>query len=94
MRKIEQQIGKAFNSGKKLSVGNTETDGKSVFLHGNEIIKRMKGHVYISLAGWPTPTTRSRINAITGAHTNQSRDEQYLDGKPIDCHAWYKVKGS
>mgnify|MGYP005838283939 CR=1 FL=1 len=40
MRKVTQQIKKAFEKGESLKVGNTRTDGKSVFLHGNEIVKR------------------------------------------------------
>ena len=35
MRKVTEQIKQAFEQGKSKKVGNTETDGTSVFLHGN-----------------------------------------------------------
>lgn len=67
MRKISQQIGQAFKLGQKLSVGNTVTDGTTVWLHGNAIVRRDEdGIIEFSLAGWPTPTTRERINGVLG----------------------------
>ena len=59
MRKVTQQIKDAFEQGKAKKVGNTETDGKTVWLHGNAIVKRdPDGLVRWSLAGWNTTTTR------------------------------------
>ena len=41
------------------------TDGNQVFLHGNRIAWKLNNKkVAITLAGWPTPTTRERLNAI------------------------------
>ena len=40
MRKVTQQIKDAFEQGKAKKVDNTETDGKTVWLHGNAIVKR------------------------------------------------------
>ena len=61
MRKVTQQIKNAFDQGTSKKVGNTETDGKTVWLHGNAIVKRdPDGLVRWSLAGWNTPTTRER----------------------------------
>ena len=65
MRKISKQIAQAFNEGKTKSLGNTYTDGKSVYLHGNKIAWRSSGNgLELTLAGWPTATTRERLNAI------------------------------
>jgi hypothetical protein len=66
MRKITQRVATAFHSHSKLSVSNTITDGESVWLHGNKIIKRENNEIYFSLAGWNTLTTRERINGIVG----------------------------
>lgn len=66
MRKITQRIATAFHSHNRLSISNTMTDGESVWLHGNKIIKRENNEIYFSLAGWNTLTTRERINGIVG----------------------------
>ena len=59
MRKVTQQIKQAFERGEAKTIGNTTTDGNTVWLHGNAIVKRdADGLVRWSLAGWNTPTTR------------------------------------
>ena len=65
MRKISKTIANAFNRGLTASVGNTRTDGQSVWLHGNKIAWRQNGNrLALTLANWPTVTTRERLNAI------------------------------
>ena len=69
MRKISKLVGEAFATGKAFSRSslNTHTDGMTVWLHFNPIIRytdASKIHVEISLAGWDTPTTRARISDI------------------------------
>ena len=64
MRKITAKIAKAFLAGDSLKIKNTETDGQSVWLHGNEIARRTAFGLEVSLAGWPTVTTRERVNGI------------------------------
>mgnify|MGYP001564422084 CR=1 FL=1 len=89
MRKVTEQIKQAFNQGISKKVGNTRTDGKSVFLHGNEIIKRdASGLVMATLAGWNTPTTRERINGITGLGIYQKNFTPMLNGQEIDSSDW------
>lgn len=64
MRKITKEICSALYQGKPCTRSNTYTDGKKVYLHNNLIaIKRHDG-LSISLAGWPTVTTRERINGL------------------------------
>lgn len=89
MRKVTERIKQAFEQGVSLKVGNTRTDGTSVFLHGNEIIKRdASGLVMATLAGWNTPTTRERINGITGLGIYQKNFVPMLNGQEIDEYDW------
>ena len=92
MRKVTQKIAKAFNDGRTLTIGNTRTDGKSVWLHGNEIVRKDNdGATEISFAGWPTVTTRERLNAF--APVRQHKGEQLLFGEIVsDIHGWHKVR--
>ena len=90
MRKITEQIKQAFEQGKSKKVGNTRTDGVSVFLHGNEIIRRdVSGLIFATLAGWNTPTTRERVNGITGMSFHQVNHEACLNGQPINPSDWF-----
>ena len=93
MRKVTQQIKQAFEQGKSLKVGNTKTDGQTVWLHGNAIVKRdPDGLVRASLAGWNTPTTRERVNGITGLCFHQKDFNPMLNGEIIDPSDWFAVK--
>ena len=92
MRQVTEQIKQAFEQGKAFKKGNTRTDGKSVFLHGNEIIKRdSSGLVLVTLAGWNTPTTRERVNGITGIGIYQKNFVPMLNGCEIDPFDWIVV---
>ena len=65
MRQETQKIMSAFLRGQKASAARTNTDGNTVWLHGNKIAQRSEGDfVDFSLAGWPTVTTRDRINGL------------------------------
>jgi hypothetical protein len=64
MRKVSLKIGAAFHTAQKRAMGNTMTDGNAVYLHGNKIIERRADGIYFTLAGWPTATTRERINSM------------------------------
>lgn len=90
MRKATEQIKKAFEQGKSKKVGNTETNGTSVFLHGNEIVRRdPSGLIFATLAGWNTSTTRERVNGITGMNFHQVNFCACLDGEPINENDWF-----
>lgn len=90
MRIVTQKIKRAFEQGVSLKVGNTKTDGTSVFLHGNEIVRRdPSGLVFATLAGWNTPTTRERVNGITGMGFHQVGFVACLDGEPINENDWF-----
>ena len=90
MRKVTEQIKQAFEQGKSKKVGNTETDGNTVWLHGNAIVKRdPDGLVRWSLAGWNTPTTRERVNGIANANVFQFKFEPVLNGEVINANDWF-----
>ena len=90
MRKVTQQIKQAFERGEAKTVGNTTTDGNTVWLHGNAIVKRdADGLVRWSLAGWNTPTTRERVNGIANAGVCQYKFEPVLNGEEIDSSDWF-----
>ena len=64
MRKETQKIMSAFLKGENASAQRTNTDGRSVWLHGNLIAERGTTKTWFTLAGWPTVTTRDRVNGL------------------------------
>lgn len=69
--KSAQRIAKAFFAGYSAKTHNCKTDGKTVLLHGNRIAWKepsgeIDGHdnILFTLAGWPTQTTKTYLNAI------------------------------
>ena len=70
MRKIEEEMIQAVKSRTIWSKDNTmviiDNDLLSVWLHGNKIAWETTQGDYISLCGWNTVTTRSRLNALRG----------------------------
>ena len=68
MRVVSRKITKAWREGKRLTVGNTRTDGRNIYLHGNCIVRTTEsGAVQITTAGWNTSTTRERLNGFLEA---------------------------
>jgi len=55
-------------------------------LHGNDIAQFHwgEGILLISHAGWPTVTTKSRLNALPGVHIEQRKKVWYLNGEEWD----------
>jgi hypothetical protein len=95
MRKITKTVCGAFINGTPKSMRNTSTDGVSLFLHGNKIAEKRNGEIWVTLAGWPTVTTRDRINGVARClgmicFVHQSRNVQHLNGKPWDG-GWAKA---
>lgn len=64
MKTITKRIAESFQAGKPLAISNTHTDGKSVWLFGNQIATKRDGKVHVTLAGWVTATTVERVNGI------------------------------
>lgn len=66
MRDIEKKAAKALLNGDAFHCKNTEvtSDGR-LLLHGHEILRlEGDGAAVVSLCGWNTITTRSRLNNI------------------------------
>ena len=84
MRKVTEQIKKAFFARQTKRVNATFTDGNSVWLHGNEIIKRdPSGIILFTFAGWGSSTTRERLKGILNVDVYQKDHEQYYNGAKV-----------
>ena len=82
MRKVTQTITRAFLNREKATLSNTYTDGHTLYLHNNAIARHNSdGTLSISMAGWPTPTTRERLNALPNVSVTQKNFTQYLNGR-------------
>lgn len=96
MRKITESIATALRNGIRKSNGNTTCTGTCVILHGNEIARVIGGKLEITLAGWPTTTTRERLNGILSEfgsplRLHQSQHTQYLGDKVMPVNEWVQV---
>jgi len=94
MRKITQDAARAFKQGKNFSRDNTRVEVKKdlrfeddnvtqLYLHGHCIAKQTVNSLHISLCGWPTMTTRERLNGLLDTlniqkHLYQEKHEQYI----------------
>lgn len=113
MRKIEQlmvaAVRRSYESGVvgwKWKSGNTSVEvhapGRvSVYLHGNPIALLGADDMSFTLAGWNTPTTRSRLNALfrafaPGASVFQRNFKPFAVTKwiarEIDANEWITAK--
>lgn len=99
MRKVEREVIVAFLERRSRKVGNTHTDGQTLYLHGNAIARHILMGIQVSLAGWPTATTRSRINALSRlagtstylrqrSHVTWIYDPE-LPAEPMELDLWY-----
>ena len=106
MRKVTEKTCTAFLTGTLANCGNTWTaiNGNEILLvlHGKVIAKRSiedNSSVQVTLAGWPTVTTRDRLNGLCHLLGNgrfyQKDHEQYFTTPqgdvPIDCHDWIRL---
>lgn len=64
MRKITRKMAEAFVEGRSICMSNTETHGHMLYLFGNNIAYIIGGTLYLTFAGWPTQTTRERLNGL------------------------------
>lgn len=92
MRKVTREICTAFEQGRKRKIGNSSTDGRVLWLHGNAIALREDGKLFIRHAGWKTRTTKERLNGLTGVSVVQRDFEFYCNGIPMrDDSDWHHV---
>ena len=112
MRKISRLAARAFIEGRSFTKDNTSVriehrarednhPNRRLYLHGNLIAEyaNAKG-LRITLAGWPTPTTRERLNTLlteTGKREGvwQHNHDQYYgthdDNRVISSTEWITV---
>lgn len=71
MRKETQKIAGSFIARKPARGARTTTDGTALRLHGNKIAWHLPQNtetglndVALTLAGWPSVTTRERLNGV------------------------------
>lgn len=94
MRKIEKEMLAAVEQVKNYANGNTTVrvakNEIRVYLHSNLIYKETAEGRFFTLAGWNTPTTRSRLNAL-GIDVRQKNFTAVYDGVEISSDEWVKV---
>lgn len=93
MRKIESKMLAAVKAKQAFTLDNTtvvyneKLNSSSVYLHGNHIAEyqHLGGRLIVNkgtLARWPTPTTKSRLNAL-GASVYTKKGVTYLEGVAV-----------
>ena len=89
-RKITDQAVSAFYAGANLTKSNMFVTQKQMYLHGNMIAKIDNGDLFITTCGWNTPTTKERLNGLSGVRVNTKAYQLYLNGEPWNGY-WIKV---
>lgn len=103
MRKVTREITEAFRQGRAKTVSNTTTDGENIWLFGKHIVRVVDDDIMFTFAGYGTPTTRDRLNAVLNQHgisVFQRKGEQMatvsrFNGADatmtLDDDVWYSV---
>lgn len=102
------KAGKALNKGNMAVTERYKVShgyAAQVRLHGNLIAvaefwgtgREYPYKLRVTLAGWPTVTTRSRLNALGrafagGAVANQHKHEQYINDVPVSSDEWVELE--
>lgn len=91
MRKITKDAIRALYENKSFKRDNTVVRGhfspvnavssRIMYLHGNPIAKLKEGKLYISHSGWPTNTTKERLNGLPNVSIHQKDFQWYLNGE-------------
>ena len=80
MRKITREIVAAFMNRETRRIGNSYTDGTTLYLHGNAIARWDEfGKLWITNAGWKSNTTKERLNGLPGVKIYQKNFDWYLN---------------
>ena len=96
MRQIEREMLHAITFGKEWSKANTRVDAMGrVYLHDNHIatVDWYGNTITVNLdtlRDWPTPTTKSRLNAL-GASVYTRDYETYVSGHAINRDPMIKL---
>ena len=92
MRKVTRETCNAFMVRTRKAMGNTSTDGQRLSLHGNVIAEWRDDGLWVTNAGWPSNTTRERLNGLRGVSVTQRNSYQYLNGHKWHG-SWVRVEG-
>jgi hypothetical protein len=83
MRQITREIVAAFMMRETKRIGNSYTDGTTLYLHDNAIAKFDEyGRLWITNAGWKSNTTKERLNGLPGVSIHQRNYTWYLNDEP------------
>ena len=93
MRQITQQIVNAFQNSRSLRIGNSRTNGESLWLFDNKIAEIRRDGLWISNAGWKSTTTKERLNGLSGVRIQQVNGNWFLNGREwggqwVNVNAW------
>ena len=96
MRNVTNEVVRAFLNGQTKAVSNSNTDGTSLYLWGNEIARKEDGQIKINLCGYNTVTTRERLNGVLeyciGKRALSTKQGTvYLNGKAIPSDEWITI---
>lgn len=83
MRQITSRIVSAFQRWESLEIDNTRTQGGAIWLWDNMIAEYRNDGLWITNAGWPSATTKERLNGLPYVYIIQKKGQWYLNG-----HAW------
>jgi hypothetical protein len=91
MRQITAKIVHAFEGRNALKIGNSRTDGNTLWLFDNRIAFWMgDSELWVSNGGWDSATTKERLNGLTGVHVKQKNGVWLLNGRIWDG-SWVNV---
>jgi len=87
MRNVTKLTVSAFKNSQPIRVSNTHVSVNeeltTLCLHGNVIAFKNKDGIFITTAGWNTPTTLERLRGL-GANVNIKKGLLYLNGEKWD----------
>lgn len=81
MRKITLDIVKSFRNGLTRKIGNSRTDGESLWLFENKIAEWRHEELWICNGGWNSVTTKERLNGLPGVKIQQVNGTWYLNSR-------------
>jgi len=93
MRQITRDIVNAFQNSRSLRIGNSRTNGESLWLFDNKIAEIRRDGLWVSNGGWNSKTTKERLNGILGVNVRQQRgvwllNDRVWDGRWVNVDAW------
>ena len=73
-----RQLGKKQPWGRRVDLSQCKS---RLYLHGSAIAEMVEDELYITDAGYPTSTTKERLNALPDVRVHTSKGQLYLNGK-------------